>query len=234
MLSSVKENTKNLDGKKGGAKKDNDLFSVEGMDKEESDSDDNSDSENDSEEESDEDEDDDLDTVDDDGVAAKRIFAKTVFGDGNDDDQGEGDDDNEGLEEESDYGDEEYFQKIDNATRNDYVSSFHSQLQMPSNEEVQRLTAVQRNEKGVIDDPLHMTEPFVRKYEKTHIIGVRASQLENGAEPMIPVEDGMTEVAIATAEFERKILNQTLPFIVWRPFPNGGGEFWKLEDLEII
>jgi len=131
---------------------------------------------------------------------------------------------------ETDYGDEDFFQKIDTQTRDDFVSSFHPQLKMPSHDEIQRLTVLQKNEAGVIDDPFHRTEPFVRKYERTHIIGVRAQQLEHGAEPLIPFEPNMTEKMIATEEFEQKVL----PFIIWRPFPDSSGEFWKLTDLEII
>jgi DNA-directed RNA polymerase I, II, and III subunit RPABC2 len=135
------------------------------------------------------------------------------------------------FEDEEDYGTEDYFQKIDNNMRNNFVSSFHPQLQMPSNEEIHRLTIIHRNAKGFIDDEYHLTEPFVTKYEKTHVIGVRTAQLENGAEPMIPLKDeNMNELMIATQEFNEKVL----PFIIWRPFPDGGGEFWKLSDLEII
>ena len=35
---------------------------------------------------------------------------------------------------------------------------------------------------------------------------------------------------IAVKELEEKIL----PFIVRRPMPNGGSEYWKLKDLELI
>jgi DNA-directed RNA polymerase I, II, and III subunit RPABC2 len=132
---------------------------------------------------------------------------------------------------EPDYGDEDYFQKIDQTIRDDFVASYHPQLRMPSNEQLKLLTQVRRNEKGAIDDPLHRTPSFVTKYEKAHIIGARCAQLENGAEPLIPLfDEAMTDRMIATEEFNQKVL----PFIIWRPFPNGGGEFWNLADLEII
>jgi DNA-directed RNA polymerase subunit K/omega len=131
--------------------------------------------------------------------------------------------------EEPDFGDEEYFKKIDSSTQN-YICSFHPQLKAPSDSVVQKLSIVKRNENGIIDDPLHRTEPFLKKYERTHIIGVRASQLESGAEPLITVDEYMSDVDIATAELNQKVL----PFIIWRPFPNGSGEFWKLVDLEIL
>jgi len=35
---------------------------------------------------------------------------------------------------------------------------------------------------------------------------------------------------IALKEYEKK----AIPFIVKRPLPNGGCEYWKFEDLEII
>ena len=29
-------------------------------------------------------------------------------------------------------------------------------------------------------------------------------------------------------------MKEKLPFIIRRPLPNGGSEFWKLKDLELI
>ena len=33
---------------------------------------------------------------------------------------------------------------------------------------------------------------------------------------------------------EQEIREKKLPFIIKRPMPNGGCEYWKLEDLQII
>ena len=61
---------------------------------------------------------------------------------------------------------------------------------------------------------------------------MRAKQIDNGAKPFIDAAkrkliDGYV---IAQKELELK----RLPFIIRRPLPNGGSEFWKLADLQII
>jgi DNA-directed RNA polymerase subunit K/omega len=181
-----------------------------------------------SEEEEELDEEDDDEEYEDDlveGEEEKQIFKKEE-----EEDEAHLLSDEEENDNESDYADEEYFQKLNSKMRADFVTSYHPQLQLPVNDEIQRLCVIQRNEKGEIDDPFHKTAPFVTKYEKTNIIGSRALQLQNGSEPLLPTEDMRDEIAIATEEFRQKLL----PFIVWRPFPHGGGEYWKLSDLEII
>jgi len=91
-------------------------------------------------------------------------------------------------------------------------------------------------------DTRHTTYPFLTLYEKTKVIGLRASQLAQGAPPFIDIPDGrgdkskgeasyLTNVYdIAVAELEAK----RLPFILKRPLPNGEFEYWRLADLMII
>ena len=80
-------------------------------------------------------------------------------------------------------------------------------------------------------DPLHQTLPFLTKYEKTRILGERTHQINSGAKPFIPVETDIIDgYLIALKELEQK----KIPFIVKRPLPNGGCEYWKLKDLEIV
>ena len=38
---------------------------------------------------------------------------------------------------------------------------------------------------GAIIDDMHRTLPFITKYERTRILGIRAKQLNNGAKPFI-------------------------------------------------
>jgi DNA-directed RNA polymerase I, II, and III subunit RPABC2 len=164
--------------------------------------------------------------------AAKRIFEKSILDDSEENEEDDRDmiDDEESI----DYGEEEYFKKTDSTMRSQFVATHHPEIQMPSYDEIRTLSEVKRNEKGLIDDPRHRTEPFVRKYERARIIGERAVQLANGAKPLIPMEGDtakfLSEIEIASREFEKKLL----PFIVFRPLPHGGGEFWKLADLETL
>ena len=60
---------------------------------------------------------------------------------------------------------------------------------------------------------------------------MRAKQLNNGADPFVKVDRGMIDgYTIALKEMEEK----KIPFIIARPLPNGGREYWKLQDLELI
>jgi len=73
--------------------------------------------------------------------------------------------------------------------------------------------------------------PFITKYEKTRILGERASQLNSGAKALVEVDDDIIDgYIIALKEFDEK----KIPFIIKRPLPNGAVEYWKFEDLEVI
>jgi DNA-directed RNA polymerase subunit K/omega len=80
-------------------------------------------------------------------------------------------------------------------------------------------------------DKTHTTYPFLTLYEKTKVIGLRASQLAQGAVPFIKDVEEFTNVYdIAAAELEAK----RLPYIIKRPLPDGKFEYWRLADLMII
>lgn len=80
-------------------------------------------------------------------------------------------------------------------------------------------------------DPCHKTYPFLTLYEKTKIIGLRANQLSQGAQPFISVPSHVTDVKdIARLELEQK----RIPVIIKRPLPNGSFEYWRLSDLMIL
>jgi DNA-directed RNA polymerase subunit K/omega len=67
------------------------------------------------------------------------------------------------------------------------------------------------------------------KYEKALIIGQRAEQIANGAEPLIKVPDGVYDVReIAREELTQK----ATPFIIKRKVGNSY-EYFKVEDLEV-
>ena len=98
-------------------------------------------------------------------------------------------------------------------------------------EEIKNLSRVVRNDEGEIIDPLHKTLPFITKYEKARIIGERTKQINSGAEPLVDVEPSVIDgYLIALKEFEEK----KTPFILKRPLPNGGCEYWRMSDLEIL
>ena len=140
-----------------------------------------------------------------------------------DDNISDGDDDDE--------PDENYLQKFDDNLKSNTISSFHPELLHHNNEEVEALSRVVRNEQGIISDPLHLTIPFITKYERARIIGERAKQLGMGAKPLVEVgADVIDAYLIALSEYEQK----RIPFIIKRPLPNGGCEYWKFKDLESV
>ncbi len=66
-------------------------------------------------------------------------------------------------------------------------------------------------------------------YEKTHIIGVRASQLSDDAPPLVYIGDMTDCLEIATQE----LIEKKLPFIIRRKFPDGSYEDWSIDELLI-
>jgi DNA-directed RNA polymerase I, II, and III subunit RPABC2 len=104
-------------------------------------------------------------------------------------------------------------------------SIFHNDI------EVQKLSTVLRNSNNIVIDELHKTIPFLTRYEKARILGIRIKQLNSGDDPFIKISSKIIDTSIiANKELEEK----KLPFIVRRPIPGGGFEYWKLSDLELI
>jgi len=126
---------------------------------------------------------------------------------------------------------EDYLQKIDDDYKENLISSYHPELHNINYDEVEALSKVVRDSDGNIIDPLHRTQPFVTKYEKARVIGERAKQINAGSKSFVSVDESVIDgYLVALKEFEEK----KLPFIIKRPLPNGGCEYWKLHDLEIL
>ena len=161
--------------------------------------------------------------------SAKEVGANTTDYNSNQDDYDSYNDDN--SDDDDDDDDENYLQKIDSDVKKNIISEYHPELKVHNNEEVETLSRVIRNEHGVVIDPLHRTLPILTKYERTRILGERAKQLNMGAKPVVPISDNVIDgYLIALEEFNHK----KIPFIIKRPLPNGGCEYWKLQDLEIL
>jgi len=127
--------------------------------------------------------------------------------------------------------DENYLMKFDKEVRENYIINFHPESIIHNYSEIQSLIQVVRDKSGIIIDPLHRTVPFLTKYEQTRIIGQRTKQLNSGSKPFIKVDEDIIDgYVVALKELEQK----KIPFIIRRPLPNGGSEYWKLEDLQIF
>lgn len=134
-------------------------------------------------------------------------------------------------EDDSESDDENYLQKFDENLEKNIIESYYPELHSHNYEEVENLSKIVRNQNGEIIDPFHTTLPFITRYEKARIIGERTKQLNAGAMPMVKHEPSVIDgYLIALKEFEEK----KIPFIVKRPLPNGGCEYWKFADLEIL
>jgi DNA-directed RNA polymerase I, II, and III subunit RPABC2 len=140
----------------------------------------------------------------------------------------ESDDDDEDDEEEEE---EEYFQKFDKEVVTNYLDLFHPESKTHNYDEIKLLSVVTRNDRGQIVDKLHRTIPILTKFEKTRILGLRAKQLDEGSLPFVKISNNVVDgYTIALEELQQK----KIPFIIRRPLPNGGSEYWKLSDLEIV
>ena len=122
--------------------------------------------------------------------------------------------------------------KISKDYQNDYIINNHSNYLNNNIEEIRKLSNVIRNKDNIIIDEFHKTIPFLTKYEKTKIIGIRVKQLNNNAKPYINLneEEIFDNYIIASKE----LIEKKLPFIIQRPLPNNTFEYWKLTDLDII
>lgn len=134
-------------------------------------------------------------------------------------------------DDDDDSDDENYLQKLDDSVENNILETYYPELNHHNYDEVNALSTVVRNSEGTIIDPLHKTLPFITRYEKARIIGERAKQINAGAAPMIKTDPSVIDgYLIALKEFEEK----KIPYILKRPLPNGGCEYWKMIDLEIL
>jgi len=134
-------------------------------------------------------------------------------------------------EEEDDEDDENYLQKFSREINKQYIEKEHPECVFHNYNEISTLSKITRDKNNNIIDPLHRTIPFLTKYEKTRIIGQRAKQINSGAKPFVNVPQHIIDGYII-AELELK--QKKIPFIIKRPIPGGGSEYWNVKDLELI
>jgi len=141
----------------------------------------------------------------------------------------EEDEEGEGGEDEDE--DEEYLQKLDKDMISSHVAANHPESIQINFHEVRALCNVTRDAAQNVIDPLHRTVPILTKYEYAHVIGLRATQINAGANPFVEIDKKIVDgYLIAQIEIRQK----KIPFIIRRPLPGGGTEYWRLSDLEIL
>ena len=113
----------------------------------------------------------------------------------------------------------------------DEILMLHPESTYHNYDEISAAALVTRNENNIIVDKLHRSLPILTKYEKAKVLGQRTKQLNMGSTPFVGV-DRMTMDNSIIAEEELKA--KKMPFIIQRPMPGGGVEYWHVKDLEVV
>lgn len=125
----------------------------------------------------------------------------------------------------------EMFRKLEKEAYADILLNYHPEIKQNNYNDILAMCKIVRDSKGIITDGLHKTIPWLTKYERARVLGLRTKQLNNGADAFIEIPPGMINGnKIALEELNQK----KVPFIIRRPIPNGGTEYWRLEDLELL
>ena len=74
------------------------------------------------------------------------------------------------------------------------------------------------------------TVPFLNKFEKARLLGLRIQQLSAGAQPKINTS-GFTSIREIV---EEELIQRKIPLMIKRNLPNGESEEWKLEEFEKV
>lgn len=134
-------------------------------------------------------------------------------------------------EEDDDDDDAQYLQKFNSEINKNYIMEHHPECVINNYDEISSLTSVIRDKNNNIIDDLHRTIPYLTKYERARILGQRSKQINSGAKVFVKVPENIIDgYLIAQLELEQK----RIPFIIKRPIPGGGCEYWNLKDLEIV
>jgi DNA-directed RNA polymerase I, II, and III subunit RPABC2 len=134
-------------------------------------------------------------------------------------------------DDDNDDDDTQYLQKFNSEINKNYIMEHHPECVISNYDEISSLTSVIRDKNNNIIDDLHRTIPYLTKYERARILGQRSKQINSGAKVFVKVPENIIDgYLIAQLELEQK----RIPFIIKRPIPGGGCEYWNLKDLEIV
>ena len=134
-------------------------------------------------------------------------------------------------DEEEEELDSEMLRKLEKDEYSSILLDYHPEIKQNNYNDIVAMCQVVRDGKGVVSDEFHKTIPWLTKYERARVLGIRTKQLNNDADPFVQVPSSMISgYKIAIEELKA----QKIPFIIRRPIPNGGTEYWRLEDLELL
>jgi DNA-directed RNA polymerase subunit K/omega len=134
-------------------------------------------------------------------------------------------------DEDEDEMDESYLQKFNTSVNKNYIMDFHPECVISNYDEVVGLTKLVRDADNNIIDDLHKTLPYLTKYERARVLGQRAKQINAGAKVFVKVPENVIDGYLIA---EQELAQKRIPFIIRRPTPGGGCEYWNLKDLELI
>ena len=134
-------------------------------------------------------------------------------------------------DESTDEENDEYLQKLDHNIEKNFILELHPEKKIHNYEEVKKFSIVHRDKQGNIVDPLHKTTPILTKYERAKVLGQRAKQLDEGATPFVEVSSKTLEGYLVA---EEELKQKKIPFVIRRPIPNGGAEYWPIKYLQVI
>ena len=141
------------------------------------------------------------------------------------------DDEDDDEDDDDDELDSEMLRKLEKDEYSNILTDYHPEIKQNNYNDIVAMCQIVRDGKGVISDDFHKTIPWLTKYERARVLGIRTKQLNNGADPFVQVPSSMISgYKIAIEELKA----QKIPFIIRRPIPNGGTEYWRLEDLELL
>lgn len=123
------------------------------------------------------------------------------------------------AEEEEDYETNDFEDEDDNLIEDDYDNE---------KEEINVISYDEILEKS--NNKKKKTVPFLNKFEKARLLGVRIQQLSCGAEPKINTSGFESIIEIVEEELKQR----KIPLIIKRNLPNGESEEWKLEEFEKV
>lgn len=113
----------------------------------------------------------------------------------------------------------------------DEIMMLHPESKYHNYDEISAAALVTRNENNIIVDKLHRSLPILTKYEKAKVLGQRTKQLNMGSTPFVAVDRMTMDNSIIA---EEELNSKKLPFIIQRPMPGGGVEYWHVKDLEVV
>ena len=81
--------------------------------------------------------------------------------------------------------------------------------------------------KKLLSEQKKISMPFLTKYEKARLLGIRIKQLTSGSLPLIDTTGFTNFIDIAEEELKQK----KTPLIIKRRMPNNKYEYWRISDL---